>query len=189
MAAFLSIRVWQEYGRVDQYRTEQALVADEHRGHAVAAGVDHLLVLDADLVVGTLVGDGFIDECGVEADLCDEVPGNIGFMGTKAIFVQCSASPFVPVVEIVHAGSAKQSANPKHRPSVGPLTLPRMLLSLDAVHFFEAEELPIDLDAVLGSDVANPLGRLIGVGAHDVEMKVNCCHLGLHGASVGVGPV
>jgi len=40
-----------------------------HRRHAVAAGVDHFLVLGADIVVGGFVSDGLIDEGRIQADL------------------------------------------------------------------------------------------------------------------------
>ena len=61
-------------GRVDQHRAEEAVLASVsalhvHRRHAVAAGVDHFLVLGPDVVVGGFVGDGLIDEGRIQADL------------------------------------------------------------------------------------------------------------------------
>ena len=58
----------------------------------------------------------------------------------------CSAWPAtrVPLVEQGHVGAAQQCADAHQRPAVAPLALPRVLLALDAIDLFEAEEAPVD---------------------------------------------
>ena len=73
-----------------------------HRRHAVAAGVDHFLVLGTDIVVGGFVSDGLIDEGRIQADLLKQVPGNVGLVWAVAILVQCPTRSLVPRVEIIH---------------------------------------------------------------------------------------
>ena len=53
--------------RVDQYRAKERVVAEEQCGYAVTASVHNPGVVRLDLVVGGLVGDGLVDDVGVES--------------------------------------------------------------------------------------------------------------------------
>ena len=80
----------------------------------------------------------------------------------------------VPAVEQIDMSRApQQRADPHQRPAVGPVPLPRVLLALDAVDLLEAEEPPIDGEAGLLADVADPQRGLVGERAHRVEVEVD----------------
>ena len=72
-----------------------------------------------------------------------------------------------------HVLAAQQGADPHHRPPVGPVPLPGVLLALLAVDLLQAEEPPADVEPGLVADVPDPQGGLVGVGAHDVEVEVD----------------
>lgn len=55
-----------------------------------------------------------------------------------------------------------------------------MLLSLLAVHLFETEELPADIETGVVPDLTDPSRRLVCEWAHEIEMEV-------HGGSAGTG--
>ena len=98
----------------------------------------------------------------------------------------------VPAVEERHVLATQQGADAHHRPAVGPLPFPGVLLALPAVDLLETEEPPPDVEAGLLTDVPDPEGRLVGVGAHDVEVEVDTGGsgrtVGAHGVLRGRGP-
>src|SRR5664280_1151566 len=83
------------------------------------------------------------------------------------------AGRLVPPVEQVHVLTSEQRTDPHHRPSVGPLSFPGVLLPLLAVDLLEAEEPPPHVDTGSVAHVADPQRGLVGVRAHDVEVEVD----------------
>src|SRR5215469_11577577 len=88
----------------------------------------------------------------------------------------------VPAVQQRRVDAAQQRADPHHRPAVGPLALPRVLLALGPVDFLEAEEAPPDLHAQPVPDLAHPDRRLVRPRAHDVEVEVDRRDRCVHGS-------
>jgi len=48
-----------------------------------------------------------------------------------------------------------------------------VFLAFDSIDFFERKESPVDFEASESSHLSNPQGGLIGIGAHQVEVKIN----------------
>ena len=84
---------------------------------------------------------------GIEPHLGQEGLGHIGTVGLAALLVQGPARHPVPAVEQVRVLAPEVGADPHHRPAVGPLPLPGVLLALGPVDLLEAEEPPPDLEA------------------------------------------
>src|SRR6056297_2528027 len=168
-------------GWVHHDRTEQALgcaevvgeLGEEQRRHPVAAGGDHPLVLGVHLVVGGRIGDRVVDHPRIESDLLQQVPRHVGIVRPVALLVQRTAGALVPAVEVVHARPAQQRPDAHHRPAVGPLSFPRVLLALDPVDLLQAEELPVDPQPGLVTYISDPRGGLISERAHHVEVEVD----------------
>ena len=160
--------------RVDDDRSEEALaVGEEQRRHAEPAGGDDLVVLGADVVVRRRVGDGPGDEARVEPELDEQLLGDLGPVRLAALLVQGPAGPLVPRVEQGRVLAAEQGADAHHRPAVGPLALPRVLLALDPVDLLQAEEPPAHLEPGQVAHLAHPPRRLVGPRAHHVEVEVH----------------
>jgi hypothetical protein len=87
------------------------VVVEEQGGHAVPAGRDHPIVVGLDVVVGGGVGDRLVDQVGVEADLGEEVPCDLGPVRAPTLLVERAAGDLVPAVEVVHARAPQQRAD------------------------------------------------------------------------------
>lgn len=148
------------HGRVHQHRAERAVPAgEEQRRDAVSRGVEHALVVGLDLVVGGFVGDGRVHHRRVGADALQQEPGHDGVVGASAPHVQRLPRGRQPLVQRLRTGTAHVRRYPHHRPAVGPLTLPRVLLALDPVELLQAEEAPVDHQAGLPAHLARPRFR------------------------------
>ena len=162
-------------GRVDDDRAEQALaVGEEQRRHAEAAGGDDLVVLGAHVVVGGRVGDRLGRRApGSRPSSTSSSSATSRPVRLAALLVQRPAGPLVPRVEQRRVLAPQQGADAHHRPAVGPLPLPRVLLALDAVDLLEAEEPPADVEPGQVADLADPPRRLVRPRAHHVEVEVH----------------
>ncbi len=143
--------------RIDQNRPEQALPVGKEQGrYPESACLGHPQVLSEHLITGRRIGDGGIDQTRVEADRGDQLPGDRTQMRLLAVDVQCPADGGVPGIEVLHPLTSQQRADPHQRPAVGPLALPRMLLTLGSVDLFQAEEPPSDLEPGTLAHLADP---------------------------------
>src|SRR5689334_18054431 len=91
-------------------------------------------------------------------------------------------SPAGGLVETVHVpvalGAPPQGrGDPQHRPAVGPLPLPWVLLALLAVDLLEGEEAPLHIDVPDLLDLPDPFAGLVRPRAHDVEMEIDSGHI------------
>ena len=108
------------------------------------------------LVGSRRVGDSLVYEPRIEPETIKECSSHFGLVRLESMEVEGFASHRVPAVEVVHARPSQQGPNAHHRPAIGPLAFPRMLLALGTVHLFEAKELPVDGEAGLSSDLSDP---------------------------------
>jgi len=148
-------------------------VGEEQRRYSVAVRFDDPAVLGQYLLARGRIGDGLIDQIGIQAQFGEQVAGDRLFVGLVTVLVQGPAGAFIPGVEVGHRPAAQQSADPHHRPPVGPLPFPRVFLALGAVDLLKAEEAPIHLQTGLVPHLADPLRGLVGVRTHDVEVEID----------------
>lgn len=69
--------------------------------------------------------------------------------------------------------AAQQHTNAHHRPPIRPRPLPRMLLALDSVHFFQTEEPPRHLHPRLVAHLSHPQRGLIRIRTHEIEVEIH----------------
>jgi len=48
-----------------------------------------------------------------------------------------------------------------------------VFLAFDSIDFFQRKESPVDFEASESSYLSNPEGGLIGIGTHQVEVKID----------------
>jgi len=129
--------------RVDQHGAEEALpVGEEERGDTEAACIDDSLVFasTSSLVLGSAMASSTKPG---RAELFEERPRHVRYVGLVALHVEGPPGAGVPGVELGHVAPPEQRAHAHHGPAVGPVPLPGVLLALDAVDLLEAEEPPV----------------------------------------------
>ena len=91
----------------------------------------------------------------------------------EALFVKGAARTLVPPIEVVHRRPAQHRADPHHRPAVGPVAFPRVLLALPRLISSRLKNFQSIVRPSCRSHLTDPLRSLVRERAHDVEVKVH----------------
>src|SRR5665647_2377398 len=144
-------------GRIDEHRTEEGLSVREHQcRYAEPSEGNHRVVFGAHFVAGGGIVDGHPHQPRVETELSEQLLGHFGTVRLLALDVERVARGLIPPVEEIAVSPSEQGTDAHHRPAIGPLPFPRVLLTFGPVDLFETEEAPPHLDAGRVTNFAYP---------------------------------
>jgi hypothetical protein len=106
--------------------------------------------------MGSCVINRLANKRRVETQFLKEFLGNLYAMGFATLDMQRSTCSQVPAIKQAHICSPKERTNTHHRPPIGPIAFPRVLLTLCPIYLFKAEEAPVHLKAELIPRLSHP---------------------------------